>query len=59
MFIIARPQGRNPYNKEDRQMKNYETPIVEIVALSDEDVIATSITIELPWLPLMDESELM
>ena len=40
-------------------MKNYETPIVEIVALSDEDVIATSITIELPWLPLMDESELM
>ena len=36
-------------------MKNYETPIVEIVALSDEDVIATSITIELPWLPRTDD----
>ena len=36
-------------------MKNYETPVVEIVALCDEDVIATSITIELPWLPLTDD----
>ena len=36
-------------------MKNYETPDVQIVALSDEDVIATSISIELPWLPLTDD----
>ena len=36
-------------------MRNYETPDVQIVALSDEDVIATSISIELPWLPLTDD----
>ncbi len=36
-------------------MNNYETPNVQIVALSNEDVIATSITIELPWLPLTED----
>ena len=36
-------------------MKQYETPDVQIVALSNEDVIATSVTIELPWLPLTDD----
>ena len=36
-------------------MNQYETPAIQIVALSNEDVIATSISIELPWLPLTDD----
>ena len=39
-------------------MKNYITPSLEIVEIKEEDIIATSISIELPWLPLMDENEI-
>ena len=39
-------------------MKNYITPSLEIVEIKEEDIIATSIAIELPWLPLMDENEI-
>ena len=35
----------------------YESPRVEIVSLSREDIISTSITIELPWLPLEDDGK--
>ena len=36
-------------------MKNYLTPSIELIELSFEDVISTSPTIELPWLPVEDE----
>ena len=35
----------------------YETPSVEFVSISSEDIISTSITIELPWLPLEDDGK--
>ena len=35
----------------------YESPRVEIVSLSSEDIISTSITIELPWLPLEEDGK--
>ena len=35
----------------------YGCPRVEIVSLSTEDIISTSPTIELPWLPLDDDSK--
>ena len=44
-----------PIYEGEMKMKQYETPDVQIVALSNEDVIATSVTIELPWLPLTDD----
>ena len=33
----------------------YESPRVEIVPQPTEDIISTSITIELPWLPLEED----
>ena len=39
-------------------MEKYLTPSIELVEISSEDIIATSISIELPWLPLQDESEI-
>ena len=38
-------------------MKNYITPTLEIVEIQAEDIIATSISIELPWLPLEDDGK--
>ncbi len=38
-------------------MKNYNVPEIEIVPTSPEDTISTSITIELPWLPLEDDGK--
>lgn len=35
----------------------YETPKLEFITPSSEDIISTSLTIELPWLPV-EESEL-
>lgn len=37
--------------------KNYTEPAVEVVEPTKEDVISTSITIELPWLPLEDDDK--
>ena len=37
--------------------KNYTEPTVEVVEPTKEDVISTSITIELPWLPLEDDGK--
>ena len=37
--------------------KQYQTPEMNVVELSEKDVIATSITIELPWLPLADDEK--
>ena len=36
-------------------MKEYLTPSIELVEISHEDIISTSPTIELPWLPIEDE----
>ena len=37
-------------------MKNtYVTPEVQMIVISTEDIISTSPTIELPWLPIEDE----
>ena len=33
-------------------MKSYITPTLEIVTIEAEDIIATSISVELPWQPL-------
>ena len=30
----------------------YLTPMVEVVNVSQEDIVSTSLSIELPWLPL-------
>ena len=38
-------------------MKNYIAPMIEIVELTTEDIIATSLSIELPWLPLEDDGK--
>ena len=38
--------------------KNYQSPEIELISLSTEDIISTSISIELPWLPLQDENEI-
>ena len=35
--------------------RNYITPHIELLSVSSEDIISTSPTIELPWLPLEDE----
>ena len=36
---------------------NYQSPNIELVAVVQEDIISTSITIELPWLPLEDDGK--
>ena len=42
--------------KGEPKMKNsYTTPSIELITLSSEDIISTSPTIELPWLPVEDE----
>jgi hypothetical protein len=33
----------------------YESPKIELISVSSEDIISTSPTIELPWLPVEDE----
>ena len=54
--VFYRTTARSePIYEGEMKMKQYETPDVQIVALSNEDVIATSISIELPWLPLTDD----
>ena len=35
--------------------KKYSSPELEIVSASEEDIVSTSISIELPWLPLEDD----
>lgn len=37
--------------------KKYKEPALEVVEPSDDDVITTSVTIELPWLPLEDDGK--
>ncbi len=37
--------------------KQYQTPELIVVELREEDIIATSPTIELPWLPLSDDEQ--
>ncbi len=37
--------------------KNYTEPTVEVIETVEEDAISTSITIELPWLPLEDDGK--
>ena len=42
--------------KGDTVMKNvYVTPEIQMISVSSEDIISTSPTIELPWLPVEDE----
>ena len=35
--------------------RNYTTPTIEILSFSPDDIVSTSPTIELPWLPVEDE----
>ena len=37
--------------------KKYSEPALEVVDPPKEDVIATSVSIELPWLPLEDDGK--
>ena len=37
--------------------RNYLAPQIEILAVSTEDVISTSLTIELPWIPFEEEGK--
>ena len=39
-------------------MEKYLTPNIELVEISDEDIIITSSTIVLPWMPVQDEDEI-
>ena len=39
-------------------MEKYLTPSIELVEIPPEDIIATSPTIELPWMPVQDEDEI-
>ncbi len=36
----------------------YSSPVLEIIEVKSEDIISTSITIELPWLPLEEDQEI-
>ena len=46
-----------PSNKEVMRMKEkqYQTPELEKVEMPEEDIVSTSPTIELPWMPVEDE----
>ena len=44
--------------RKENHMEKYLTPSIELVEAIEEDIITTSISIELPWLPLTDESEI-
>ena len=35
--------------------ENYQAPSIELTLISNEDVISTSLSVELPWLPLEEE----
>ena len=37
---------------------NYRSPEIEFISVSAEDIISTSPTIELPWMPVQDEDEI-
>ena len=37
--------------------KKYSTPELEVVDTHEEDVVSTSLSIELPWLPLEDDGK--
>ena len=37
---------------------NYQSPEIEFISVSTEDIISTSPTIELPWMPVQDEDEI-
>ena len=37
--------------------KKYSTPELEVVDTNEEDVVSTSLSIELPWLPLEDDGK--
>lgn len=37
--------------------KNYTQPSLEVVEPTKEDVISTSLSIELPWLPLEEDGK--
>lgn len=37
--------------------KKYSTPEVDVVKTETQDVISTSLSIELPWLPLEDDGK--
>ena len=40
-------------------MKNaYTTPEIQMISVASEDIISTSPTIELPWMPVQDEDEI-
>ena len=38
--------------------KNYKSPEIELISIPAEDIISTSPTIELPWMPVQDEDEI-
>ena len=38
--------------------KNYKSPEIELISILAEDIISTSPTIELPWMPVQDEDEI-
>ena len=38
--------------------KNYQSPEIELISICSEDIISTSPTIELPWMPVQDEDEI-
>ena len=38
--------------------KKYQSPEVEKVEMPKEDIVSTSPTIELPWMPVQDEDEI-
>ena len=37
--------------------KKYSTPEVDVVKTDAQDVVSTSLSIELPWLPLEDDGK--
>ena len=37
-------------------MKKYVTPSIEVFATPCEDVITTSLYVDLPWMPMSDDS---
>ena len=37
-------------------MKKYVTPSIEVFATPCEDIITTSLYVDLPWMPMSDDS---
>ena len=51
LSILLEPSNKGVMRMKEKQ---YQTPELEKVEMPEEDIVSTSPTIELPWLPVED-----